>query len=153
MRYWLMKSEPNVFSIQMLEKRKREPWDGVRNYQARNFMRDEMQKGDFVLFYHSNAEDQTGVAGICQIDSEALPDQTQFKPGSDYFDPRANPESPRWWLREVAFVERFAQIVTLDTIRKQPQLADMTLLRKGNRLSVMPISEKEFKAIVKLTRK
>lgn len=152
MRYWLMKSEPNVFSIQMLEKRKREPWDGVRNYQARNYMRDDMQKGDLVLFYHSNAEEKTGVAGICKIDSDALPDQTQFNPGSDYFDRTANPAAPRWWLREVAFVERFKDIITLETLRKQPALADMTLLRKGNRLSVMPISEKEFKAIVKLSK-
>jgi len=146
MKYWLMKSEPEAFSIQDLKKRKREPWDGVRNYQARNFMRNEMQIGDLVLFYHSNAE-PSGVAGIAKIATVALPDPTQFEPGHVHFDPKSNPDDPRWWLVNVAFVEEFARVISLAELREYPELANMGVLRKGQRLSIMPITESEFLTI------
>jgi len=142
---WLFKSEPDVFGYDHLVAARREGWDGVRNYQARNFMR-EMRKGDQAIFYHSNAK-PPGVAGIAKIVKTAEPDPTQFDPGSKYFDPKSNPDDPRWDWVTVA-PERKLAFVPLDELKAIPELADCLLLKKGNRLSVFPITEAEFEAMV-----
>jgi predicted RNA-binding protein with PUA-like domain len=152
MKYWLMKSEPDVFSIQMLKKVKKEPWDGVRNYQARNFMRDEMKIGDQILFYHSNC-DVPGVAGIAEVSKESHPDHTQFDKKSKYFDPKSTKEKPRWMMVEVKFKEAFDQVVSLAQIKEEKKLENMRLVQKGNRLSVMPIEKDHFDYILKLAKK
>lgn len=149
MKYWLMKSEPDVFSIEDLRKKKHSDWDGVRNYQARNFMRDEMRVGDLVLFYHSNAE-PSGVAGIARVSRESHPDPTQFDKKSEYHDPKATLEKPIWMMVEVEFVKAFAQVLPLEQLKKEKALAKMPLVQKGTRLSVMPVTEAEWKAILKL---
>jgi predicted RNA-binding protein with PUA-like domain len=151
MKYWLMKSEPDVFSFNDLKSRpnKTEPWNGVRNYQARNFMRDEMSKGDLVLFYHSSCE-IPGVAGVAQICSDTYPDSTQFDKKSEYFDSKATIENPRWFLRDVCFYKDLKQLVSLEEIRKHSKLKEMRLLQKGNRLSILPVTKEEFEFIVKL---
>ena len=151
MNYWLMKSEPDVFSIHDLARKKSEPWDGVRNYQARNFMRDGMQVGDLILFYHSNAE-PPGVAGVARVAGAARPDPTAFDARSKYFDASSKPEKPRWWLVDVEYVETFTHLIALSALREQEGLQDMVLLRPGNRLSVMPVRPEEFKRIVQLGR-
>lgn len=151
MNYWLMKSEPDVFSIHDLARKKSEPWDGVRNYQARNFMRDGMQVGDLILFYHSNAE-PPGVAGVARVAGAARPDPTAFDARSKYFDASSKTENPRWWLVDVEYVETFKHLISLSALREQEGLQDMVLLRPGNRLSVMPVHPEEFKRIVKLGR-
>ena len=142
---WLMKSEPDVFGYDDLVRVKREGWDGVRNYQARNFMR-EMQRGDRVIFYHSNAK-PPGVAGIAKIVKGAEPDPTQFDPGSKYFDPKSDPAEPRWDWVTVA-PDRKLEFVSIDELKQIPELTDCRLLAKGNRLSVMPLTDDEFDAIV-----
>ena len=145
MAHWLMKSEPYVFSYDDLTKVKREGWDGVRNYQARNFMR-EMKKGDLVIFYHSNAT-PPGAAGVAKIVKEAEPDPTQFDPESNYFDPKSSPENPRWdWV--TLGPKRRLKFVSLDELRAMPELEECRLLARGNRLSVIPLTEAEFDAIV-----
>ena len=150
-KYWLLKTEPSVFSFDDLLRSPRETtgWDGVRNYQARNYLRDEMKKGDGVLIYHSSA-DPTAVAGIAEVVREGHPDPTQFERGHAHYDPDSRPDDPRWFQVEVRAVEKLPHPVTLERIRRTPQLAQMGLLRKGNRLSVQPVSEAEFRAIVKL---
>jgi predicted RNA-binding protein with PUA-like domain len=145
MAHWLMKSEPDVFSYDDLVTVRREGWDGVRNYQARNFMR-EMRKGDLVIFYHSNAT-PPGVAGVAKIVQEAEPDPTQFDPSSKYFDPKSSPEDPRWDWVTLAPKKRL-KFISLDDLRAMPELEDCRLLARGNRLSVMPLAEAEFAAIV-----
>jgi len=145
MAHWLMKSEPYVFSYDDLTKVKREGWDGVRNYQARNFMR-EMKKGDLVIFYHSNAT-PPGAAGVAKIVKEAEPDPTQFDPESNYFDPKSSPENPRWDWVTLAPKKRL-KFVSLDELRAMPGLEECRLLARGNRLSVIPLTEAEFDAIV-----
>ncbi|MBL6634940.1 MAG: EVE domain-containing protein [Actinobacteria bacterium] len=145
MAHWLMKSEPDVFSYDDLVTVRREGWDGVRNYQARNFMR-EMRKGDLVIFYHSNAT-PPGVAGVAKIVKEAEPDPTQFDPSSKYFDPKSSPEDPRWDWVTLAPKKRL-KFISLDDLRAMPELEDCRLLARGNRLSVMPLAEAEFAAIV-----
>ena len=145
MAHWLMKSEPDVFSYDDLVRVKREGWDGVRNYQARNFMR-AMRKGDLVIFYHSNAT-PPGAAGIAKIAGEAEPDPTQFDPASKYFDPKSSPDDPRWDWVTLAPKKRL-RFVSLDVLRTIPALANCQLLARGNRLSVMPLSDAEFAAIV-----
>ena len=147
-KYWLMKSEPDVFSIEDLEKKKSEGWDGVRNYQARNFMR-EMREGDLVLFYHSNAK-PSGVAGVATIVGEARPDPTQFDPKSDYYDAGATREEPRWDLVEVGFVERFEDVIPLETLKADAKLEGMVVTRKGSRLSVTPVEKPHFERVLKL---
>jgi predicted RNA-binding protein with PUA-like domain len=142
---WLFKSEPDVFGYLDLVRSKREGWDGVRNYQARNFMR-EMQRGDRALFYHSNAK-PPGVAGICKIVKTAEPDPTQFDPSTKYYDPASSPDDPRWDWVTVAPVRELA-FVSLDELKEIPELAECRLLAKGNRLSVMPITDEEFEIIV-----
>lgn len=150
-KYWLMKSEPDVFSFSDLKKRpkKTEPWNGVRNYQARNFMRDEMQVGDLILFYHSSCE-IPGVAGIAKVSSKPYPDETQFDSKSEYFDPKATKESPRWFLVDVTFEEDLKTHVSLEEIKKHEELAHMRLLQRGNRLSILPVTREEFMYIKKL---
>ena len=151
MKYWLMKSEPEAFGIDDLQTRpqKTEPWDGVRNYQARNFMRDEMQKGDLAFFYHSNCK-PPGIAGIMQISKTAYPDFTAFDPESKYFDPKSDTENPRWFLVDVTFKKKFKQLISLDTLKQQHALADMQILRKGNRLSITPVTQQEWDAVLAL---
>ena len=144
-----MKSEPDVFSIETLKNKKKSGWDGVRNYQARNFMRDDMRKGDLVLFYHSSC-DVPGVAGLCKISIESQPDPTQFEPNSDYYDPKASKENPRWFMVEVEFVEKFKEVITLKTIKKIKNLEQMPLVQKGSRLSINPVTENEYKTILDL---
>lgn len=150
MRYWLMKSEPEEFSIQQLAQRGREPWNGVRNYQARNFIRDDMQCGDGVLFYQSNCA-IPGIVGIAEIVSEAIPDPTQFDPQSDYFDPGSKPDSPRWLLREVGFKRVLTRTIALDELKRHAEaLGDFALLRRGNRLSILPVSAAQWRYILDL---
>lgn len=151
MNYWLMKSEPDVFSFEDLKKRpkKTEPWNGVRNYQARNFMRDEMKPGDLILFYHSSCE-VPGVAGIAEVASKPYPDSTQFDPESDYFDPKATLEVPRWFLIDVKFHQDLKKHVALVELKQQKKLAEMRLLQQGNRLSILPVTREEFEFIKKM---
>ena len=147
--HWLMKSEPDTFSIDDLKKRGREPWDGVRNYQARNYMRDGMRVGDGVFFYHSNCA-EPGIVGLAEVASDAYPDPSQFNPKSDYFDPGASRDSPRWLLVDVTFVRKFKRTITLKELQTLPALAEMPLVRKGNRLSVLPVTAAEWKTILAL---
>lgn len=146
MAYWLLKSEPDVFSYDDLVAAEREGWDGVRNYQARIYLR-QMQVGDRAIFYHSNAK-PPGAAGVCKIVKAAEPDPTQFDPESKYFDPSSKPEDPRWDWVTVAPVKKFRRFVPLDELRAMPELAGCRLLARGNRLSVMPLTDEEFEAIV-----
>jgi predicted RNA-binding protein with PUA-like domain len=148
MRYWLIKSEPDAYSIDDLERDGTEHWDGVRNYQARNIMRDEMTVGDRVLFHHSNAK-PPGVAGIAEVASGPYPDHTQFDPESNYFDETSDPADPRWIMVDIRFVEKFPRVVGLPELKKHAALADMVLLNRS-RLSVQPVSKKEFDYIVRL---
>ncbi|TPV93626.1 MAG: EVE domain-containing protein [Myxococcales bacterium FL481] len=149
-RYWLMKSEPEAFSIVDLEAIERSPWDGVRNYQARNFMRDEMRHGDLVLFYHSNA-DPPGVVGMAQVVSDtAYADPTAFDPDSKYFDPKSDPDNPRWMLVDVAFVDKFPRMVSLEELRADRSLSAMPVCQRGQRLSIQPVEKRHFLRVVKL---
>lgn len=147
MAYWLMKSEPDEVSIDDLAARPGQtvPWFGVRNYQARNFMRDAMRIGDQAFFYHSGCA-QPGIAGICQVASSAYPDATQFNPSSPYFDSKAKAEQPRWMLVDVQLVRK-TPFISLATLRAHPELAAMPLLARGNRLSITPVSEQEWQFI------
>ena len=149
MRYWLMKSEPDDYSFDDLLKDGRTMWDGVRNYQARNFMRDDMQVGDQVLFYHSNIK-PPGVVGLCEVVSEPYPDHTQFDPASKYHDPKSDPENPRWILVDVAPMKALPRFLPLQELRDTESLADMALLQRGQRLSVQPVTASEFKEVVRL---
>ena len=149
MRYWLMKSEPDDYSFDDLLKDGRTMWDGVRNYQARNFMRDDMQVGDQVLFYHSNVK-PPGVVGLCEVASEPYPDHTQFDPASKYHDPKSDPENPRWILVDVAPMKALPRFLPLQELRDTESLADMALLQRGQRLSVQPVTASEFKEVVRL---
>lgn len=146
-----MKSEANCYPIEFLEKEKNQTtyWDGVRNYQARNFMRDEMKIGDKVIFYHSNAE-PPGAAGICEIVKEAYPDFTAFDPENPHYDPKSKKDNPAWMMVDVKLVKKFNNFVPIDDMRKNKKLQKMQLLKRGNRLSVMPITKDEFDEIVKM---
>ncbi len=146
-----MKSEPDVYSIDDLARDRRTGWEGVRNYQARNFMRDSMRIGDRVLFYHSNAE-PSGVAGIAKVCGPAVPDETAFDPRSEYFDPKSRRAEPTWLMAQVEFVERFPTVLTLEAIRADRRFAGMALLARGQRLSVQPVSKAHFDLAVKLGR-
>ena len=153
MRYWLMKSEPDAFSIDDLAKVKQEPWSGVRNYQARNYMWKDMRRGDGVLFYHSNAK-VPGIAGLAEVASAAYPDPTQFDPESDYWDPKATPENPRWFLVDVAFKRKFKAVLSLETLKANAELlGDFVLLNRGTRLSVLPVSKAQWQTLLKLEPK
>ena len=149
MRYWLIKSEPDVFSIDHLQRAKREPWTGVRNYQARNSMRDDMRPGDLALFYHSSTV-PPGVAGIAKVAGDAYPDPTQFDGKSEYYDPKATRENPRWMLVDFDFVAKFDVEVTLQQMKEDPALEGMVVLQKGTRLSITPVEAKHFKRVCKL---
>lgn len=149
MRHWLIKSEPDVFGIADLKKVKREPWTGVRNYQARNYMRDDMQSGDLALFYHSNAT-PPGVAGIAKVVGEPYPDPTQFDEKSEYFDPKATQEKPRWMLVDFEFVAEFPQFVTLEAMKADAKLEGMVVLQKGTRLSITLVEKKHYDRLCKL---
>lgn len=148
-RYWLMKSEPETFGIDDLAARpaQTEPWEGVRNYQARNYMRDAMHVGDPVFFYHSNC-DTPAIVGIAEIATEAYPDPTAFDPESPYYDPKSSPESPRWFLVEVRLVRRLKRPITLEELKACPELEGFPLVRRGNRLSVMPVSAEHWRFIL-----
>ena len=148
-RYWLMKSEPDTFSIDDLQRVRTEPWNGVRNYQARNFMRDGMKVGDGVLFYHSNTA-VPGIAGLATIASEAYPDPTQFDAKSDYYDGKSSREDPRWLLVDVAFERKFERVIPLDEIKARADDLgeDFALTRRGNRLSVLPVSAAQWKLLL-----
>ena len=151
MRHWLMKTEPSEFSIDDLKARPKrtEPWDGVRNYQARNMMRDEMKEGDRVFIYHSNC-DEPGVVGIARIVCEGYPDPTAFDPEDKHYDPKSDPENPRWYLVDVKFERKLRRTITLAELKAQAALEGMALVRRGNRLSVMPVSEGEWEHILSL---
>lgn len=150
MNYWLLKSEPSSFSIDDLASRpgKRDSWDGVRNYQARNFLR-QMTRGDLAFFYHSSAKD-TGIAGIVKILAEAYPDPTAFDPHHHHYDPKSKPAQPSWFMVDVKLERKMHRLIPLAELKAQRRLADMTLLRRGNRLSVMPVSDKHWRIILQL---
>lgn len=149
MRHWLIKSEPDVFSIDDLQRVGREPWSGVRNYQARNFMRDVMRPGDLALFYHSNAT-PPGVVGVAEVVGAPYPDPTQFDPESEYFDPKASVAQPRWMLVDFGFVAKFPSPVTLQRLRDDSPLEGMLVLQKGTRLSITPVEAAHFKRVCEL---
>jgi predicted RNA-binding protein with PUA-like domain len=151
MTCWLLKSEPDVFSFDDLKKRpkKIEPWNGVRNYQVRNMMRDQMQVDDLGFFYHSSCP-QPGIAGVVRLASEAKPDPTQFDPSSEYFDPGSKREEPRWLLIDVKWEADFPNFVSLDMLRGDPALADLLILRRGNRLSITEVTQRQFDRICEL---
>lgn len=144
-RYWLMKSEPDNFSIDDLKEQpnKTEHWDGVRNYQARNFMRDDMKKGDLVLFYHSSCK-EPGIVGIATVHRESYPDFTSWDKKSAYFDPKSTKESPRWFMVDIKYKKKFKQTISLQQLKTIPDLKDMVLLKKGSRLSIQPVTKEEY---------
>lgn len=149
--YWLMKSEPDCFSFDDLlaAPKRRSGWDGVRNFQARNFLRDQFAVGDGVLFYHSSAT-PPGVAGIARVARAAYPDSTQFDPASDHFDPKSKPAEPTWVQVDIEAVEKCPRFVTLEDLKKEPKLADMKVLQRGQRLSVLPVTKGEWKHVLEL---
>jgi len=151
MAYWLMKSEPSVFGIDDLKGKpnKTSFWDGVRNYQARNFMRDGMKKGDKVFFYHSSCP-EPGIVGIAQIAREAYPDATAFDPKSPYYDPKSKPDNPAWMGVDVKFVRKFKRVLSLEELKTEARLEGFRLLQRGNRLSVMPVSEEHWNVVLEL---
>jgi len=151
MNYWLLKSEPNTFSIDDLKKlpRQTDHWDGIRNYQARNFIRDDMQLSDLALFYHSNCT-QPGIVGNVQVVREAYPDFTAFDPHSPYFDPKSSADNPRWYMVDVKFKRKLGRKIPLKELKQHSELANMQLLKRGNRLSVMPVTAKEWRFILSL---
>jgi predicted RNA-binding protein with PUA-like domain len=146
--YWLIKSEPEVFSIEALRKSRTTHWEGVRNYQARNHLR-AMQLGDLVLYYHSNA-DPPGVAGVARVCREAYPDEDQFNAKSDYYDPKSKREDPRWSMVDVEFVEVLPEFVPLDTLKADERLDGMLVIKRGMRLSVQPVDGPHFKRVLRL---
>ena len=150
-RHWLLKSEPDCYSIDDLARDKKTGWSGVRNYQARNFMRDGMSVGDLVFFYHSSAE-PPGVAGIARISKKAYGDVTALDPKDDHYDPKSTKEEPIWVMVEVEFVEKFAKVVSLADLKAVKDLATMHVLRPGQRLSVMPVDAEHFEAVAKMGR-
>ena len=150
MQYWLMKSEPDAYSMDDLARDKKTYWDGVRNYQARNFMRDQMKPGDLVFFYYSNAE-PPGIAGIAKVASEGYPDPSAFDPKDRHYDPDSKKEKPTWYVIELGYVKKFKKLIPLEQLRKVQGLEKMPLLQRGQRLSVQPVSAKEWKLICDLT--
>lgn len=147
--HWLMKSEPDAFSIDDLKRKKREAWDGVRNYQARNYMRDGMRVGDQVFFYHSNCA-EPGIVGIAEVATDAYPDPSQFDPKSKYFDAGSSRDNPRWMLVDVKFVKKLKRTITLKELQADAALEGMVLLRKGSRLSVQPVEAAHWRHILAL---
>ncbi|MBC77468.1 MAG: EVE domain-containing protein [Halobacteriovoraceae bacterium] len=151
MNYWLFKSEPDEFSIDDLKSSTTTPWEGVRNYQARNFMRDECKKGDLILFYHSSCKN-IGVAGVATVSKEAFPDKAQFDENSPYYDPKSSEEKPRWFCCEVKFKSKFNKVVPLKDIKENAKLKDMHLVKKGSRLSIQPVKKDEFEEVLNMSR-
>lgn len=153
-RYWLVKSEPGVFPIDDLAKLKKQTtcWDGVRNYQARNYIRDEMKTGDRVLFYHSSTK-MPAVAGVCKVVKEGYPDHTAFDPKDKHYDPKSKKENPVWFMVDIKLEEMFAKPVTLNSIKLNKKLSGMKLVQPGNRLSVMPIEKAEYEEIILMSGK
>ena len=150
-KYWLVKSEQDCFSIDDLEKapKKTTFWDGVRNYQARNFLRDSMKKGDLVFFYHSNS-DPSAIAGIAEIVKEGYPDHTAFDPENDHYDPKSDKKNPTWFMIDIRHVKTFKKPLSLEQLKKVAALSEMMLLQKGSRLSVQPVTEAQWQQVVKL---
>ncbi|MAP12359.1 MAG: EVE domain-containing protein [Gammaproteobacteria bacterium] len=148
---WLMKSEPDEFGIDDLKAcpKKTEPWDGVRNYQARNMMRDEMRKGDRIFFYHSNCA-EPGIVGIAKVAREGYPDPTAFDPEDKHYDPKSDPDNPRWFLVDVKYVRKTKRAISLQELKLHPELEELALVRRGNRLSVMPVSDEHWDFILSL---
>ncbi len=151
MGYWLFKSEPETFSIDDLAAQpgQTDHWDGVRNYQARNFMRDRMQVGDLGFFYHSNTK-PPGIVGIVEIARAAYPDHTAFDPEDPHYDPKSDPDNPRWYMVDVRLVRRLDRKITLDELKQRPEISDLALVKKGNRLSIMPVTEQQWDFILSL---
>lgn len=151
MKYWLMKSEPDAFSIDDLQAlpKQTDSWDGIRNYQARNMMRDEMNVGDLIFFYHSNCK-TPGIVGIMKVASPPYPDHTQFDPESKYYDPKATTDKPRWIMVDVTFAEKFSHTISLNTLKHAPELSEMAVVRKGNRLSITPVTTHQWEFILSL---
>lgn len=152
-KYWLMKSEPDAFSLQDLKSRPKqtEHWDGIRNYQARNLMRDEMQKGDLILFYHSNAGKETGAVGIAKVASDkAYPDHTQFDPKSNYHDPKSEKEDPRWLMVDIQWVKDLPRLVSLQEMKEEAKLEGMMVTKRGQRLSIQPVERKHFRQVCRM---
>ncbi|MCH1930558.1 EVE domain-containing protein [Shewanella sp. A25] len=153
MNYWLMKSEPDEYSIDDLRTapNQTEMWHGIRNYQARNFIRDDLRIGDLIFYYHSSCK-VPGVVGIAEVTSEAFPDPTQFNPESPFYDPKSTTEKPRWMSIDIRFVEKFEDVIPLTLIKSKPHLANMYLVSKGSRLSVQPVTAEEWQAVLMLKR-
>lgn len=151
-RHWLMKVEPSAYTIDDLERDGRTSWEGVRNYQARNLMRDQMQVGDRVLFYASNAS-PSGVTGLAEVVRAAYPDASAWTKGHAYFDARSDPANPTWYLVDIGYVATFAETIALDTLKSTPGLEDMMVTRKGSRLSVQPVSKAEYDIVVGLAKR
>lgn len=149
MNYWLMKSEPGEFSIDDLKHNKTEHWDGVRNYQARNMMRDQMKVGDQVFFYHSNCTDP-GIVGIMKVCKTGYPDFTAFDPQDAHYDPKSDPENPRWYMVDVRYGRKLKRTITLTELKQHVRLKDMQLLKRGNRLSIMPVTKAQWDYILSL---
>ena len=149
MNYWLMKSEPDAYSIDDLERDGREMWDGIRNYQARNMMRDDMRVGDEAFFYHSACK-EPAIVGIMKVASEPYPDPTQFDPESNYFDAKSTRDDPRWWLVDVEFVRKLSRPLPLAELKAHPEFDGMILTRRGNRLSIMPVEKRHRDQILDL---
>lgn len=147
MKYWLMKSEPDAFSIDDLKEKTTEHWDGIRNYQARNMIRDDMSEGDEVFFYHSSCK-QPGVVGLMTISRGAYPDHTAWNPESPYFDPKSNPDEPRWFMVDVTYQRHLGRTIPLSELKQNPLLGNLPLVKKGSRLSIMELSPSEFEAIL-----
>ena len=152
MKYWLMKVEPSAYSIDDLQRDGKTSWEGVRNYQARNFMRDEMHAGDKVLFYASNA-DPSGVTGLAVVSGEAYPDRFATQKGHKYYDPKSKADSPTWYMVDISFGEKFPNVVSLDTLKSTPGLEKMVVTQKGSRLSIQPVTKQEYDIVVKVGRK
>lgn len=150
-RYWLMKSEPSSYSIDDLQRQGKSSWDGVRNYQARNYMRD-MRVGDLALFYHSNAN-PPGVAGIAKVCKEAYPDHTALDPNNHHYDPKSTPENPIWMMVDVEFVEKFPELVSLPELKANPKLDGMLVVKRGTRLSVQPVEKKHFDEVLRMAKR
>ena len=149
MAYWLFKTEPDTFGIDDLKQRpnQTEHWDGVRNYQARNFLRDDIKEGDWVFIYHSSCK-LVGIAGLAQVVREGYPDHTQFDSQSKYHDERSDPDSPRWYMVDVKFSERFNRVLPLKAIKEMPEIRELGLVKKGHRLSIMPVTEEEAELLL-----
>ena len=152
MNYWLMKSEPDAFSIDDLKRVGTEPWDGIRNYQVRNMIRDRMQPGDQAFFYHSNTK-VPGIVGLMEIVTEGYPDDTAYDPDAKYYDPKDDPANPRWYRVDVRYIRHTERVIPLTELKADEALADLPLVRKGNRLSVMAITPAHWRYILELEKR